>query len=144
MKRCRIEVPSLGREVKTAYVESCPGKHGSLSCEAYVFIFRHMFELYVLLKEPCTQGPAALQLVHVGTGEGLPVLLLHGFDGSCLEFRRLFPLLCRADVHVLAVDLVGWGFSCAGFAEAPDLQLGPEQKTEHLYAFWKHKVAPVN
>ncbi len=73
-------------------------------------------------------------------GDGPPVVLLHGFDGSCLEFRRLFPLLSSAGANVLAVDLVGWGFSCAGVADAPDLALGPEQKTDHLFAFWKSKV----
>jgi len=43
-------------------------------------------------------------------GEGPPLLLLHGFDSSFLEFRRLAPLL--APHHQLLIpDLYGFGFS---------------------------------
>lgn len=43
-------------------------------------------------------------------GEGAPLLLLHGFDSSFLEFRRLAPLL--APHHQLLIpDLYGFGFS---------------------------------
>ncbi|CAL5229899.1 g13318 [Coccomyxa viridis] len=70
-----------------------------------------------------------------------PVVLLHGFDGSLLEFRRLIPELEAADLHTLAVDLAGWGFTCSKLFDAqPDLQLGPQQKSDHLYEFWKSKV----
>ena len=42
-------------------------------------------------------------------GQGPPLLLLHGFDSSHLEFRRLAPLL--ADQHQLIIpDLYGFGF----------------------------------
>ena len=39
-----------------------------------------------------------------------PVLLLHGFDSSCLEFRRLAPLLVQRTT-VLVPDLFGFGFT---------------------------------
>ncbi len=39
-----------------------------------------------------------------------PVLLLHGFDSSCLEFRRLAPLLAERTT-LLVPDLYGFGFS---------------------------------
>ena len=39
-----------------------------------------------------------------------------------------------------AVDLVGWGFSDSGADRHPNMQLGPQQKRDHLYAFWKEKV----
>ncbi|KAL3149593.1 hypothetical protein ABBQ32_002363 [Trebouxia sp. C0010 RCD-2024] len=68
-----------------------------------------------------------------------PVLLLHGFDSSSLEFRRLLPLL-EKKLETWAVDLVGWGFSDSGAATRKDIQLGPQQKRDHLYAFWKEKV----
>jgi pimeloyl-ACP methyl ester carboxylesterase len=43
-------------------------------------------------------------------GEGPPLLLLHGFDSSFLEFRRLAPRL--APYHRLLIpDLYGFGFS---------------------------------
>jgi pimeloyl-ACP methyl ester carboxylesterase len=43
-------------------------------------------------------------------GEGPPLLLLHGFDSSFLEFRRLAPLLAQR--HRLFIpDLHGFGFT---------------------------------
>ena len=42
-------------------------------------------------------------------GEGPPVLLLHGFDSSFLEFRRLAPLLASG-VQLFIPDLYGFGF----------------------------------
>ena len=68
-----------------------------------------------------------------------PVLLLHGFDSSSLEFRRLLPLL-EQKLETWAVDLVGWGFSDSGAATHSDMKLGPKQKRDHMYAFWKEKV----
>jgi hypothetical protein len=43
-------------------------------------------------------------------GDAPPVVLLHGFDSSSLEMRRLHPLLER-EVEAWALDLVGWGFT---------------------------------
>lgn len=39
-----------------------------------------------------------------------PIVMLHSFDSSCLEYRRLHP---RLDQHhpSYAVDLIGWGFT---------------------------------
>ena len=42
-------------------------------------------------------------------GQGPPLLLLHGFDSSFLEFRRLAPLLA-AHHRLLIPDLHGFGF----------------------------------
>lgn len=39
-----------------------------------------------------------------------PILLLHGFDSSLLEFRRLFPLLAERN-DTWAIDLFGSGFT---------------------------------
>lgn len=72
-----------------------------------------------------------------------PVLLLHGFDSSSLEFRRLLPLL-EQKLETWAVDLVGWGFSDSGAATHSDMKLGPKQKRDHMYAFWKEKVEPLS
>ncbi|KIZ00267.1 40S ribosomal protein S3-3 [Monoraphidium neglectum] len=46
-----------------------------------------------------------------------PVVLLHGFDSSSLEMRRLHPLL-EQEVEAWAVDL----------------------KREHLFSFWQEKI----
>jgi pimeloyl-ACP methyl ester carboxylesterase len=39
------------------------------------------------------------------------VVLVHGFDSSCLEYRRLGPCLAERGIDAYAVDLLGWGFS---------------------------------
>ncbi len=43
-------------------------------------------------------------------GQGQPVILLHGFDSSFLEFRRIYKLLKR-NFQVIIPDLLGFGFS---------------------------------
>jgi len=43
-------------------------------------------------------------------GEGPPLLCLHGFDSSFLEFRRLYPLL-KNKFKLIIPDLLGFGFS---------------------------------
>lgn len=43
------------------------------------------------------------------TGQGSPVLMLHGFDSCFLEFRRLVPLL-KKNHKIIIPDLFGFGF----------------------------------
>jgi len=43
-------------------------------------------------------------------GKGQPILLLHGFDSSFLEFRRIYKSLKR-NFQVIIPDLLGFGFS---------------------------------
>ena len=43
-------------------------------------------------------------------GQGEPLLLLHGFDSSFLEYRRIAPLLCSR-FQLFIPDLFGFGFS---------------------------------
>ncbi|EFJ48735.1 hypothetical protein VOLCADRAFT_80939 [Volvox carteri f. nagariensis] len=63
------------------------------------------------------------------------IILLHGFDSSCMEWRRLYPLLAAA-APTYALDLVGWGFTdCSLFQSDPSLVIRPEDKTAHLRAF---------
>ncbi|WP_036484443.1 alpha/beta fold hydrolase [Myxosarcina sp. GI1] len=69
--------------------------------------------------------------VKQGSGEP-PILLLHGFDSSLLEFRRLIPLLAESKA-TWGVDLLGFGFSDRN----PDIALNPETIKVHLYYFWK-------
>ncbi|XP_062187621.1 alpha/beta hydrolase domain-containing protein VTE7-like isoform X2 [Phragmites australis] len=65
-----------------------------------------------------------------------PVVLLHGFDSSCLEWTYTYPLLEEAGLEAWAVDILGWGFS--------DLETRPPcdvvSKREHLYQFWKSYI----
>ena len=43
-------------------------------------------------------------------GKGQPLLLLHGFDSSFLEFRRIYQSL-KQNFQVIIPDLLGFGFS---------------------------------
>ena len=43
-------------------------------------------------------------------GEGPPLLCLHGFDSSFLEFRRIYPFL-KNKFKLIIPDLLGFGFS---------------------------------
>ena len=61
------------------------------------------------------------------TGEGPPLILLHGFDSSFLEFRRLVPLLRK--YHQLVIpDLFGFGFCPRPFG----VTYGPESLVKHV------------
>ncbi len=51
----------------------------------------------------------------VVSGEGPNILLLHGFDSSFLEFRRLAPLL-KENYQLIIPDLFGFGF-CPRYKE---------------------------
>ena len=62
-------------------------------------------------------------------GQGPPLLLLHGFDSSFLEYRRLAPLL--ADRFQLFIpDLFGFGFS----PRPSGTTYGPDAVLRHLDA----------
>jgi hypothetical protein len=67
--------------------------------------------------------------------KGKPLVLLHGFDSSCLEFRRLAPLLAE-NVRVYIPDILGWGFSDISNVK----NFSPEAKMEHLMEFVKQVV----
>lgn len=65
-----------------------------------------------------------------------PVLLLHGFDSSCLEWRFTYPKLENANLECWAFDILGWGFS---YSE--DLRsVGVQAKREHLFEFWRSYI----
>ncbi|GFZ19242.1 alpha/beta-Hydrolases superfamily protein [Actinidia rufa] len=72
----------------------------------------------------------------VRQNETNPVVLLHCFDSSCLEWRSTYPLLEEAGLDVWAVDVLGWGFS--------DLEIRPPcnvaAKRHHLYQLWKSHI----
>ncbi len=52
----------------------------------------------------------SLKFPVVISGIGPPILLLHGFDSSFLEFRRIYPSL-KKNFQVIIPDLLGFGFS---------------------------------
>ena len=62
-----------------------------------------------------------------------PILLVHGFDSSSLEYRRLGPRLAEAGVDVYCVDLLGWGYT-----QLEDVKsFSAMAKVEALEGFWK-------
>ncbi len=80
---------------------------------------------------PLSDSAIATAYVHQGSG-GIPILLLHGFDSSVLELRRLLPLLA-AENETWAVDLLGFGFT----DRITGIQFSPNAIKIHLYYFWK-------
>ncbi len=66
---------------------------------------------------------------------GTPILLLHGFDSSIFEFRRLLPLLATQN-ETWVVDLLGFGFT----DRLPNLKINPGAIATHLYSFWKSLI----
>lgn len=89
--------------------------------------------LPVSFSERCIMSSCVKPLVQSKTS---PVVLLHGFDSSCLEWRYTFPLLEEAGMETWAVDILGWGFS--------DLERLPScdvaSKRDHLYQFWRSHI----
>ncbi|MEB3316593.1 MAG: alpha/beta fold hydrolase [Cyanobacteriota bacterium] len=78
---------------------------------------------------PALDSAAQVRWPVAVTGQGPPLLLLHGFDSSFLEFRRLAPLL--ATDHTLVIpDLYGFGFT----PRPPDGAYGPKGVLDHLEA----------
>ncbi|GMJ09565.1 hypothetical protein like AT1G13820 [Hibiscus trionum] len=65
-----------------------------------------------------------------------PVVLLHGFDSSCLEWRYTFPLLEESGLETWVVDILGWGFSNLERIQSCDV----ESKREHFYQLWKSYI----
>ncbi|MEO1619526.1 MAG: alpha/beta fold hydrolase [Cyanobacteria bacterium J06632_3] len=67
-----------------------------------------------------------------------PFLLLHGFDSSLFEFRRLVPLLAQQR-RVYAVDLAGFGFcdrtSDCFQTKKPTDTVNPDLIRQHLVGF---------
>jgi pimeloyl-ACP methyl ester carboxylesterase len=80
---------------------------------------------------PLSTASINTSYVHQGNG-GTPILLLHGFDSSVLEFRRIVPLLA-AENETWAIDLLGFGFTDR-LANTP---FSPQAIKTHLYYFWK-------
>jgi pimeloyl-ACP methyl ester carboxylesterase len=82
-----------------------------------------------------TQGhEIATSYVRLGSG-GTPILLLHGFDSSVMEWRRLQPLL-GLRCETWAMDLLGFGFT----ERAMGLSFNPASICEHLHSFWQKMI----
>lgn len=85
----------------------------------------------IAISTPLSTQPITTTYVHKGSGV-TPILLIHGFDSSLLEFRRLLPLLAEKN-DTWAVDLLGFGFT----DRVSRIQFSPTAIKSHLYSFWK-------
>jgi pimeloyl-ACP methyl ester carboxylesterase len=85
----------------------------------------------VPLSSPLSDRPIFTTYVHQGSG-GTPILLLHGFDSSLFEFRRLLPLLAEVN-ETWAIDLLGFGFT----SRSAQTDFSSVAIKTHLYYFWK-------
>lgn len=83
---------------------------------------------------PFTETPIATTYVRQGNGNP-PILLLHGFDSSVMEFRRLLPWL-SAKCETWAVDLLGFGFT----DRLSSPRFDPEAIKLHLHSFWQQMI----
>ncbi len=82
-----------------------------------------------------SQQPIATTYVHQGSGN-TPILLIHGFDSSVFEYRRLLPLLAEKN-ETWAVDLLGFGFT----ERVAGLPFSTKAIGSHLYYFWKTLIS---
>ncbi|NJN22513.1 MAG: alpha/beta fold hydrolase [Leptolyngbya sp. RL_3_1] len=87
----------------------------------------------VLVSTPLVEAP--IPSTYVRQGQGTPILLLHGFDSSLLEFRRLLPLLATT-AETWALDLLGFGFSDRTLSPSFD----PGAIKLHLHSFWQQQI----
>ena len=72
---------------------------------------------------------------YVCQGKGTPVLLLHGFDSSLFEFRRLIAELAQ-HAQVWAMDLLGFGFS----DRTATPEVNPALIKQHILAFCQQVI----
>lgn len=84
---------------------------------------------------PTSLTQQAVETAYLAQGSGSPMLLLHGFDSSLLEFRALLPLLA-VQHEVWAVDLLGSGFT----ERLPNLAVNPTTIRQHLHATWRQLI----
>lgn len=70
-------------------------------------------------KEIAQSGSVGISYIHWPASKKMkrkcvntpPLILLHGFDSSCLEYRRIGPELAEQGIDTYAVDILGWGFT---------------------------------
>ena len=81
---------------------------------------------------PTTVPTAVVMPDKKAPADHTPLLLLHGFDSSLLEFRHVFPHLASR-WSVYAVDLLGFGFT----SHLTSVTVEPRAICQHLYHTWK-------
>lgn len=81
-----------------------------LAEDAAVSMLGNIETVPVTLSPSLATGPVTATFVRtrVSAGEVPPLVVIHGFDSSCLEFRRLMPELERRGIEAYAFDVFGW------------------------------------
>lgn len=88
----------------------------------------------VSVQTDLSDRPIPTTYAHQGQGRP-PLLLLHGFDSSLLEFRRLMPHLATFR-ETWVMDLLGFGLSDRTLVPG----LTPDAIKQHLYCFWQQQI----
>ena len=67
------------------------------------------------LELPAEVAAGPVPVTYLSTGikqsDQPPLLLVHGFDISSLEYRRLMPRLAELGIEAYAPCVAGWGFT---------------------------------
>mmetsp|Transcript_28027 Transcript_28027/g.39602 ORF Transcript_28027/g.39602 Transcript_28027/m.39602 type:complete len:384 (+) Transcript_28027:199-1350(+) len=93
-----------------------PPDTSSISEEACIATASRMKRILVPVSENVSEtGNVGISYVHWpakgSKKSSLPLILVHGFDSSCLEYRRIGSKLAEKGIDTYAVDLLGWGYS---------------------------------
>lgn len=75
------------------------------------------------------------QICHTIQGEGLPLVLIHGFGASIGHWRKNIPVLAAAGFQVHALDLLGFGAS-----DKPAIAYSLELWVSLLQDYWHAKI----
>jgi pimeloyl-ACP methyl ester carboxylesterase len=75
------------------------------------------------------------RIAYAVEGEGVPIVLIHGFGASIGHWRRNIPVLAAAGYRVYALDLLGFGKS-----DKPLLNYQMELWQEMLQDFWRDQI----
>eukprot|EP00900_Chrysochromulina_parva_P025018 jgi/Chrpa1/714/Chrysochromulina_OHIO_Genome00003343-RA len=84
------------------------------------------------LSPDIADGPVEASFIRTRTTDAkVPIVLLHSFDSSCLEWRRVLPQLDAAGLEAYALDSLGWGFGDTRNV----VRISVDAKRDHLRAF---------
>ena len=111
------------------FPSSIPPEASSLNESTSIALAKQVQQAFI--PTPLSKEDVATAYVSLGS-DGTPILLIHGFDSSLLEFRRLLPILA-AQQSTYAVDLLGFGFTQRNL----QIPLNPDNIKTHLYHFWQ-------
>lgn len=75
------------------------------------------------------------RIAYAVQGEGVPLVLIHGFGASIGHWRRNIPVLAAAGYRVYALDLLGFGKS-----DKPLVDYHLELWQEMLQDFWREQI----